>query len=139
MKRIFTLLFLIFIASFSNAQDFVTHKGQQFELNGTPYYYVGTNYWYGNLLSLQKDPDRGINRLRSELDFLKSKQPFIQSTYKLAEAISGFTGEKTETIQSYINPMNDSTNLQKNNPMTKQKTVSKVNQRLISIGFNPPK
>lgn len=73
------------------------------------------------------------------LDYLKSKQPFIQSTNKLAEVISGFTGEKTSTIQSYINPMNNPTTSQKNNPMTKRKIVSKVNQKLISIGFNPPK
>lgn len=72
------------------------------------------------------------------LDFLKSKQPFIQSTNKLAEAISGFTGEKAGTIQSYINPMNNPTSSQKNNPMTKQNVVSKVNQKLISIGYNPP-
>lgn len=72
------------------------------------------------------------------LDFLKSKQPFIQSTNKLAEAISGFTGINSGTVQSYINPMNDNTTNQKNNPMTKPKTVSKVNQKLISIGYNPP-
>ncbi|WP_179344224.1 hypothetical protein [Winogradskyella ursingii] len=72
------------------------------------------------------------------LDFLKSKQPFIQSTNKLAEAISGFTGINSGTVQSYINPMNDNTTNQKNNPMTKLKTVTKVNQKLISIGYNPP-
>ena len=73
MKRIFTLLLSIFIVTFTHAQNFVTHNGQQFQLNDAPYYYVGTNYWYGSLLPLQKDSGRGINRLKSELDFLKSK------------------------------------------------------------------
>ena len=73
------------------------------------------------------------------LDFLRTQQPFIQSTNKLAEAISGFIGEKSETVQSYINPMINPTTSQKNNPMTKEKVVSKVNQKLITIGFNPPK
>lgn len=72
------------------------------------------------------------------LDFLKNQQPFMQSTNKLAEVISGFTGEKAETIQSYINPMNNPTTAQKNNPMTKQMVVSKINQKLISIGYTPP-
>jgi len=73
------------------------------------------------------------------LDFLQTQQPFSQSTNKLAEAISGFTGEQASTIQSYINPMNDSRNDQKNNPMAKPKLVSKVNQKLISLGYIPPK
>lgn len=72
------------------------------------------------------------------LDFLKNQQPFMQSTNKLAQAISTFTGEKVTTIQSYINPMNDPTSIQKNNPLTKEKLVAKVNQKLISIGYNPP-
>lgn len=73
------------------------------------------------------------------LDFLKEKQPFTQSTNALATAISGFIGEKPETVQSYINPINNPTTSQKNNPMTKEATVLKVNQKLISIGYNPPK
>lgn len=73
------------------------------------------------------------------LDFLKTQQPFIQSTNKLAEVLSGITGENATTIQSYINPMNDARNDQKNNPMAKPKLVSKVNQTLINIGYIPPK
>ncbi|MDM7922587.1 MAG: cellulase family glycosylhydrolase [Pyrinomonadaceae bacterium] len=40
--------------------------------DGKPYYFVGTNYWYGSLLGLEKDRRRGIERLRKELDFLKA-------------------------------------------------------------------
>lgn len=52
--------------------SFVTVRGHQLYLDGRPYYYVGTNYWYGSLLGLMKDEKRGVGRLRKELDFLKA-------------------------------------------------------------------
>jgi mannan endo-1,4-beta-mannosidase len=54
-------------------QTFVIVKNHQFFLNNKPYYYIGTNYWYGSYLGLQNNPAKGIDRLRKELDFLKSK------------------------------------------------------------------
>jgi mannan endo-1,4-beta-mannosidase len=51
---------------------FVKVKGQQFFIGEKPYYFIGTNYWYGSLLGLEKDKKRGIQRLRKELDFLKA-------------------------------------------------------------------
>ncbi len=62
-------------ASTATAQprsSFVAVKNHQFYLNGSPYYYVGANYWYGSLLGLEKDGRRGVERLRKELDFLKA-------------------------------------------------------------------
>lgn len=50
----------------------MTVRGHQFYANGKPYYFVGTNYWYGGLLGLEKDKKRGVERLRKELDFLKA-------------------------------------------------------------------
>src|SRR6476620_11045474 len=75
VKPLFVLLLLaiLFQSSNSVAQSFVKRQGHQFVLNGKPYYYIGTNYWYGGLLGLEKDKKRGIDRLRKELDFLKSK------------------------------------------------------------------
>ncbi|MFT3678695.1 MAG: cellulase family glycosylhydrolase [Ferruginibacter sp.] len=61
---------------FQNLQaqsSFVRVKGQQFTLNGKPYYYIGTNYWYGALLGTIGDTMRGKERLLKELDFLHSK------------------------------------------------------------------
>ena len=52
--------------------SFVTVKNHQFYIGEKPYYYIGTNYWYGTLLGLEKDKKRGIERLRKELDFLKA-------------------------------------------------------------------
>jgi mannan endo-1,4-beta-mannosidase len=47
----------------------VTVRGNQFYCDGKPYYFIGTNYWYGPLLaSPGKTGDR--ERLTKELDFL---------------------------------------------------------------------
>ena len=56
----------------SPGPSFVSVKGTSLILNGKPYYFVGTNYWYGSLLGLERDRKRGVERLRKELDFLKA-------------------------------------------------------------------
>lgn len=77
MFRFKILILVLFLQSLlygALAQTtFVTTRDHQFYLNNKPYYYVGVNYWYGGLLGLEKDPKRGIERLRRELDFLKEK------------------------------------------------------------------
>ncbi|MFZ1701347.1 MAG: cellulase family glycosylhydrolase [Pyrinomonadaceae bacterium] len=60
-------------AMFAKPTDLVTVRDGRFYRNSKPYYFVGTNYWYGSLLGLEKDRKRGIERLRRELDFLKSQ------------------------------------------------------------------
>lgn len=55
----------------AQASSFISVKNQTFQLNSRPHYFIGTNYWYGSLLGLEKDKRRGIQRLRKELDFLK--------------------------------------------------------------------
>jgi mannan endo-1,4-beta-mannosidase len=73
MKSFYTAaLFLVAFCQLG-AQSFVKTKGQQFFVDGKPYYYIGANYWYGGVLGLEKDKKRGVERLRLELDFLKSK------------------------------------------------------------------
>lgn len=54
------------------AQPFVKVQQHQFILNSKPYYYIGSNYWYGSYLGLQKDRKLGTDRLRKELNFLKA-------------------------------------------------------------------
>lgn len=72
--KIFLAVLTAGILSFQvRAQSFVQRDGQQFTIDGKPYYYIGANYWYGSVLGLEKDPQRGIVRLKKELDFLKSK------------------------------------------------------------------
>ncbi|MBK7933086.1 MAG: cellulase family glycosylhydrolase [Acidobacteria bacterium] len=62
---------LVFSALGAAGQTFVTAKGGKLYADGKEYRFVGTNYWYGSLLGLEKDKKRGIERLRKELDLLK--------------------------------------------------------------------
>ncbi len=73
MKKFLFLIFLLLLSCriLIAQSSFVSVRGHQFFLNDNPEYYVGTNYWYGQLLALEKDRKRGIDRLRTELDFLK--------------------------------------------------------------------
>ena len=51
-------------------QDFVKVNGTKFMINNKPYYYVGTNFWYGAYLGA--DADYGNReRLLRELDHLQ--------------------------------------------------------------------
>ncbi|MCC9167017.1 glycoside hydrolase 5 family protein [Pontibacter harenae] len=74
MKKInLTILLLLALYVSAIAQStskFVKKDGQQFTLNGKPYYYIGTNYWYGSLLG---STGEGGNRERllKELDLMK--------------------------------------------------------------------
>lgn len=70
-------LFLLLFACFSirsNAQSnsYITVKNHKFFIGHQTQYFIGTNYWYGGLLTLQKNKD-GLSRIKKELDFLKAK------------------------------------------------------------------
>src|SRR5690606_30010792 len=69
--RYFALLFILFIPIAAFSQEFVSAKKGRLVKDGEAYYFVGTNYWYGPLLGLEKNKARGIERLRKELDLLK--------------------------------------------------------------------
>lgn len=71
------------------------------------------------------------------LDFLLTKEPFNLSTNALANVLSSITGEKPETLQSYLNPITSPTSGQRNNPLTNIKKVDEVKQILIKTGFKP--
>jgi mannan endo-1,4-beta-mannosidase len=72
MKMILLLLMVLAGRPVFSQSSFVKRNKEQFTLQGKPYRYIGTNYWYGGLLALQEDPLKGIDRLRKELDFLRS-------------------------------------------------------------------
>ncbi len=72
------------------------------------------------------------------LDFLE-KNGFNYSKNSLATVISAFTGIKQETAQSYLNPINNSSSIQKNNPLNRKKNVEKIRKKLNDLGFNPNK
>lgn len=76
LKRICFLLSLLFICICTKIQaqnKFVKVNGSHFIIEGKPYYYIGTNYWYGGLLALNKNYKKGKKIIRRELNFLKSK------------------------------------------------------------------
>lgn len=73
LTLIIAVLPLFFAELFAQqSASFVSVKNKQFYTGGKPYYFIGTNYWYGGLLGLEKDERKGVGRLRKELDFLKA-------------------------------------------------------------------
>lgn len=72
------------------------------------------------------------------IKFLQENNPICQtSTNKLAEVLSCLTGENATTLQSYLNPIiNSSQTSQKNNPYSNLKTVEKTKNKLINIGLD---
>ena len=54
----------------TSAQSFIKINNQKFIKNNRPYYFIGTNFWYGMNLGAEKSGDRA--RLIRELDHLKS-------------------------------------------------------------------
>lgn len=67
------ILFFLLISLGLSAQHYVKAENGHFVYQNQPYYFVGTNYWYGSFLGLNKNPEKGIKRLQRELDFLKEK------------------------------------------------------------------
>jgi mannan endo-1,4-beta-mannosidase len=82
MKNIQSILFIICLTLlFScnkkttetnslNTVELITVKNTQFFKGDKPYYFVGTNYWYGPLIAAKNIGDR--DRLIKELDLMKS-------------------------------------------------------------------
>ena len=74
MKKIFALLFMALTLSACSHDEapspFVKVVNGHFERAGKPYYYVGTNFWYGAILGSE---GQGGNRERlcQELDYMK--------------------------------------------------------------------
>ncbi len=60
------------------------------------------------------------------------------SANKLAEILSTFTGIEQTTAQSYLSPMFNKDNVQRNNPLSENSLV-KVRNKLKNIGFNTSK
>ncbi len=54
----------------SNTDSFVRTNDKSFEIAGKPYYYIGTNFWYGAILG-SKGEGGNRDRLIKELDFMK--------------------------------------------------------------------
>ena len=70
MKRLVLLIAMV-VSAFSMNAQFVQVKNGRFVRDGKPYYYVGTNFWYGAILASNgQGGDR--HRLHKELDRMKA-------------------------------------------------------------------
>jgi len=69
------ILMIAFAFCATEAKDvrFVSRQDHQFIRNNKPYYFIGVNYWYGGMLAIGKDSTQGKERVKKELDFLKSQ------------------------------------------------------------------
>lgn len=74
MKRkiLALILALIWLPCSHAQQNFVTVKNAQFFSDGTPWYFIGANYWYGSYLVLGKNAEANKSRLIKELDFFRA-------------------------------------------------------------------
>lgn len=70
-RGVIIILFCLCAVSAFSQKKFVTTHKHQFRLNGQPYYFTGTNYWYGPLLGMDKNNKAALQRLNNELDFLQ--------------------------------------------------------------------
>jgi hypothetical protein len=66
--------------------------------------------------------------------YIRDREPHL-NTNQIASLISGVTGIKQRTIQSYINPILSSEVSQKKNPFMNKKKVTEIKRELINIGI----
>ena len=57
LKLIISLLMAAMILPVKGQSQFVIVKDGHFEKDGKPYYYVGTNFWYGAILGSEGQGD----------------------------------------------------------------------------------
>ena len=70
LKRLLLSLLAVVCLPVAGQTAFVTVKDGHFLKDGKPYYYVGTNFWYGAILGSEgQGGDR--QRLARELDLMK--------------------------------------------------------------------
>ncbi len=68
-------------------------------------------------------------------EYIKKREPQLNNN-QIAILISGITGEKYDTIKSYIYPILSTTKTsQKNNPFDKEKSVTKIKNKLYDLGI----
>jgi len=69
------------------------------------------------------------------LEMLFAKQPFDMSVNALADILAKITGEKTTTLQPYLNAFKNDP-LSHKNPLNNDKAITKVETILIAKGFH---
>lgn len=90
----------------TESNPFITVKDGQFIKNGKPYYYVGTNFWYGAILGSESE---GGNRQRliQELDSLVAIGVDNLRILVGADGVNGITAKVEPTLQIEPGVYND--------------------------------
>jgi len=85
---------------------FVKQADGQFQINGKPYYFIGTNYWYGAILGSE---GQGGNRERllKELDFMKGNGINNLRVLVGADGVAGQAVKVMPTLQQEAGVYND--------------------------------
>lgn len=94
-KRLLVIAIALFSLASAEASGLVTVDNGRFMLDGRPYRYVGTNFWYGPILG-STGPGGDRQRLETELDSLQAIG--IDNLRVLAG------GDGDRTIENHIEP-----------------------------------
>jgi len=109
MKRIITgIIIVIFFSLGLRGQnsDFITVENGIFMLKGSPYYFIGTNYWYGAMIATKASyGDR--ERLLKELDQMKEAGINNLRIYVGSEGPDDMPFRVTPTLQPSPGMYND--------------------------------
>lgn len=104
MRYWLAYILVVVLFSAQAQQNFVTVSNGQFKLNNKPYYFIGTNLWYGCYLGSAAMPG-GRERLVCELDFLQ-KQGITNLRVLGASELSEFDNDLRLAIQNAPDKIN---------------------------------
>ena len=96
------LLLLLTVCGMASAvtpEDFISTESGKFIRDGKPYYYIGTNFWYGPILA-SEGQGGNLQRLEHELDSLKDLG--IDNLRVLAGADAG--SDSVVSVTPYLQP-----------------------------------
>ncbi|MFM2292751.1 MAG: hypothetical protein RIS29_2564 [Bacteroidota bacterium] len=105
--HIIILFLLLSMSGISAGKSFVRMQRGQFMLDGKPYYYVGTNFWYGAILG-SKGEGGNRERLLRELDFMKAHGIDNLRVLIGADGENGVPSKVEPTLQKKPGVYNDS-------------------------------
>lgn len=88
------------------SKQFITVKNGQFIKNDRPYYYIGTNFWYGAILGSEGEGG-DKNRLIAELDSLAAIGVDNLRILVGADGVNGVTAKVEPTLQVAPGVYND--------------------------------
>ncbi|MGG5508109.1 MULTISPECIES: hypothetical protein [unclassified Myroides] len=139
-------------ASFRRTKEFLQDSVNQLgyklvktkdDYNNLKFYYV-KNTISSNETELIDLSDTNLSQkiiyleLLGVIEFVRSKYKYGVSNNQIASVLSAITGEKPQSIQSALNPINNREVSQKNNPFSNEKSVEKIRLKLIELGVELP-